>query len=155
MTNTSLISWVPVTVPSFCERLIGFSVPISNRSLVISYEAVHLLTLGETASVSTDDVAEYDIYDPDTHSAQYQGVVYTIIGLHGGNPLLTSPDGRDLKLDQNRLALEVTSGSTIELSTTYQNFSGDWVAATFSTDGRFILLGCPYDFDFRVWRRSS
>lgn len=40
-------------------------------------------------------------------------------------------------------------------ATAYQNFSGDWAAATFSPDGQFILLGCPYDFDFRVWRLSS
>jgi hypothetical protein len=156
MPNSSLLSWLPVSVPSFCERLIGFSVPVSNRSLVVSYEAVHILTLGETVHVDTDDsVAQYDIYDPDTGTAEYRDVVYSIIGLHGGRPLLTSPDGCDLKLDQTRQTLTVTSGTGIELSTAYENFSGDCAVATFSPDGQLLLLGCPYDFDFRLWRRSS
>ena len=154
MANTSLASWVPVAAPSFCERLIGFSVPIERRSLLISYEAAHLLTLGETVSIHTDDsVAAYDIYDPRSGTARYRNDVYSIIGLHGGQPLLASPDGSDLRLERH--SLTVTSGTKVELSTAYENFSGDWAAATFSPDGRFILLGCPYDFDFRVWRRSS
>jgi hypothetical protein len=35
----------------------------------------------------------------------------------------------------------------------YENFSGDWAIATYSPDGRYILLGCPYDFDFIALER--
>jgi hypothetical protein len=37
----------------------------------------------------------------------------------------------------------------------YKNFSGGWAAATFSPEARYILLGCPYDFDFVVLERNS
>jgi hypothetical protein len=37
----------------------------------------------------------------------------------------------------------------------YANFSGAWAAATFSTDGKYVVLGCPYDFDFVVLERED
>ena len=39
--------------------------------------------------------------------------------------------------------------------TPYKNFSGDWEAATYSPDGRYIVLGCPYNFDFAVLERTT
>ncbi|NUP09161.1 MAG: hypothetical protein HOW73_24180 [Polyangiaceae bacterium] len=147
--------WTPVVVPPFCERLIGFSVPVDGRSLVLSYEAVHILTLGDSLRVDTDDtLAEYDIYDPEVGIATYHDTTYSILGLHGGRALSRSPTGAVLMLDQDKQVLTVTSDDVIELTCDYQNFSGDWAAATFSPDGAYILLGCPCDFDFRVWKRA-
>jgi hypothetical protein len=148
--------WSLLNVPPFCERLIGFSVPVGDRSLAISYEAVHVLRLGESVVVDTDrDFAEYDLYDPETGTAEYKGTIYTIIGLHGGDPLVTTSFGARLALDQVEQTVAVTNGDLLELMANYQNFSGDWAAATFSPNGLYLLLGCPYDFDFRIWRRTS
>jgi hypothetical protein len=148
--------WSLLAVPPFCERLIGFSVPVGDRSLVISYEAVHVLRLGESVTVDTDrEFAEYDIYDPETGIAEYAGARFTIIGLHGGKPVLTTPYGARLELDQSRQTILVRSRDTVELAAHYENFSEDWAAATFSPDGLYLLLGCPYDFDFRIWRHVA
>ena len=147
--------WSLLNVPPFCERLIGFSVPVGDRLLAISYEAVHVLTLGESVVIDTNrDFAEYDLYDPEKGTAEYNGTIYTIIGLHGGDPLLATSFGARLELDQAKETVAVAIGDSIELMTSYENFSGAWAAATFSPDGLYLLLGCPCDFDFRIWRRT-
>ena len=57
-------------VPEICERLLGSSVPQEDRVLVISYEGTHVVHLGATITVETDDAfAEYDIYDSDVGTA--------------------------------------------------------------------------------------
>ena len=148
--------WSLVKTPPICERLIGFSVPVAGVSLVVSYEGVHLLHLGEPITVETDVThREYDLYDPDAGTVEYHGVTYRIIGLHGGTPLSVAPQGDRIEFDpqQETLAVVTPLGRTLDVR--YENFSGDWAAATFSPDGKFLLLGCPYDFDFRVWRRCD
>ena len=122
---------------------------------MISYEATHVVHLGATITVETDEeFAEYDIYDRDVGTATYRGREYQIIGLHDGAPLLDSPMGERLVLDVKAQVLAVARGSTTVFSRRYENFSGSWAAATFSPDGRYIVLGCPYDFDFVVLERQ-
>jgi hypothetical protein len=148
--------WREPKVPEICERMIGFSVPQDNQVLVISYEGTHVVRIGSTITVETDEeFAEYDIYDPESGVARYRGREYQIIGLHGGVPLLESPTGERLVLDVKAQVLSVLRDSTIVYSRPYKNFSGDWAAATFSLDGRYIVLGCPYDFDFVVLERCA
>jgi hypothetical protein len=155
--NESLLDvnkWQRLKVPPICERMIGFSIPLDDEVLVISYEGVHLLQLGNKITVKTDNrFSEYDLYDPDSGTAQYQGKSYQIIGLHGGNPIRETPDGAKLKLDKVSETLSIIQGNQIDFSMKYTNFSGDWVSATFSVDGRYVVLGCPYDFDFVVLAR--
>ncbi len=151
-----MVDWRRLPVPQFCERLIGFSVPENGEILVVSYEGVHLLRLGPQITVETDnEYAEHDIYDPVTGVASYRGKEYRIIGLHGGSPLVEGPDGERLVLDTDSETLSVVRGGKMVYSTAYENFSGDWAAATFSQDGRYIVLGAPYDFDFIVLERPS
>ena len=147
--------WHPIAVPGFCERLLGFSVPSDRRVLVISYGGVYVISLGESVEISTDDrFVEYDIYDPETGIAEYDGARWDIIGLHGGRPIHSSPQGEVLKLSESTNSLQIAGRSGSMFTTKFDNFSGDWAAATFSPDGEFVVLGCPYDFDFRVWRRE-
>jgi hypothetical protein len=135
--------------------MIGFSVPQDGEVLVVSYEAVHLLRLGPKVIVDTDhEFAEYDLYDPDSGLAHYRGKQYRILGLHGGYPLLESPRGERLVLDTDSETLTVEQNGEAIFSTSYENFSGDWAAATFSPDGRYLVLGCPYDFDFMILERK-
>lgn len=148
--------WHRLAVPPICERMIGFSIPQDGEVLVVSYEGTHLIRLGAEVTVETDDeFAEYDIYDARTGVAHYRGKEYRIIGLQGGSPLCESPRGERLVLDTDAELLSVVqNGETIFLMP-YKNFSGDWAAATFSPDGRYIILGCPYDFDFMVLEREN
>jgi hypothetical protein len=148
--------WRRLSVPAICERMIGFSVPQDDAVLVVSYEGMHLLRLGQPVTVETDqDYAEYDLYDADAGVCAYRGKEWTIIGLYPGRPIHTGIAGERLVLDAAKETISVIrSGEEVWLSP-FENFSGDWVAATFSQDRRFIVLGCPYDFDFRIWQRTA
>jgi hypothetical protein len=144
--------WRQLQIPPICERMIVFSVPQNDIVLVISYEGMHLLDLTEPVTVETDeDFAEYDCYNPDVGIAEYHGQKWSIIGLYPGTPLLNSPQDEELKLDTKGLRISLWQNGTATWSSSFQNFSGDWAAATFSPDGKLLVLGCPYDFDFRVW----
>lgn len=148
--------WKRLKVPPICERMIGFSIPQDDEILIVSYEGVHLLHLGDEVTVQTDNnFAGYDIYDVDSGIALYQDTKYQIIGLEGGNPILKSSFGERLTLDTDSEILSVMRGDTTVFSTEYENFSGDWATATFCPDGRYIVLGCPYDFDFVVLVRAA
>jgi hypothetical protein len=147
--------WRRLQIPPICERMIGFSVPQDGEVLVISYEGVHLLHIGPEVTVETDEeFAEYDICDPDSGVGRYRGKEYQIVGLQGGSPILESPDGERLVLDTESEILSVMQNGETVYSTPYKNFSRDWAVATFSPDGRYIVLGCPYDFDFMVLERE-
>lgn len=147
--------WRQIVVPSFCERMIGFSVPQDEAVLVVSYEGMHIIRLTEPVMIETDEeFAEYDCYDPDAGIAEYRGMKWSIIGLYPGTPILKSCFNEELQLDRKGLRVAVLQDGTERWSTSFENFSGDWAAATFSPNGMSIVLGCPYDFDFRVWRRD-
>jgi hypothetical protein len=149
--------WRRLKVPPICERLIGFSIPQEGVVLIISYEGTHLLRLGDDeVTVETDkNFVEYDIYEPDAGVAGYRGKQYQIIGLHGGSPILDGPGGESLVLDTDAGILSVENNGNTLFSMEYENFSGDWAAVTFSPDGRYIVLGCPYDIDFVVLEREA
>jgi len=148
--------WCQLEVPRICERMIGFSVPQGDVVLVISYEGMHLVHLNNPIKVDTDEeFAEYDCYNPDEGIAEYDGKRWRIIGLYQGSPILKSPQGEELRLDAKRLNISIWKHSAETWSSSFKNFSGDWTAATFSPDGKFVVLGCTYDFDFRVWQRRS
>jgi hypothetical protein len=147
--------WQRVSVPRICERLLGFSVPQDDQVLVISSDGTHLIRLGEAITVTTDSTrAGYDVYRSALGICRYQDREWQIIGLHGQNhALLTTARSEWLELDEADKTISVLLGGVEDWSSSYENFSGDWAAARFSADGRFIVLGCPFDFDFRVWRR--
>lgn len=149
-------AWQQLPVPYICERMLGFSVPQDDTVLVVSYEGTHLVRLGSPVGVETDpDYTEYDLYDPDAGVCRYRDRIWDIIGLFPGRPLLNGRDGARLVLDPAGLTVSVIRGDEPVWSSAFENFSGDWAAVTFSPDGRFIVLGCPYDFDFRVWERVA
>jgi protein-tyrosine phosphatase len=155
--NWRLMStWRRLYIPPICERMLGFSVPQDGEVLVVSYGGTHLLRLGPEVTVESDHAfVEYDIYDPETGLARYRGKEYRIIGQHGGSPLLDSPRGETLVLDTEAEALSVVQNGETVFSMPYKNFSGDWAAATFSPDGRYVVLGCPHGFDFMILEREA
>lgn len=151
-----MAEWRQLSMPGFCERMIGFSVPLNDTILVISYEGMHLLRLGPSVTVNTDlEYREYDLYDPDAGICRYLGKEWDIIGIHPGRPILSVRQDERLVLDIASETVSVVRADRVVWSSDYANFSGDWAAATFSPDGRFIVVGCPYDFDFRVFERQQ
>jgi hypothetical protein len=150
------MGWRRLAVPGICERMIGFSVPEDDSVLVVSYDGIHLVRLAEPVTVETDsEYREYDLYDPNTGVCRYRGHEWNIIGLCPGRPILTGLDGEVLVLDPVAETVSVRRNGKAVWSSNYENCSGDWAAVTFSPNGRFIVLGCPYDFDFRVWERHA
>lgn len=148
-------AWRQLPVPEICERMIGFSVPQDDTVLVVSYQGMHLVRVGTPVTVETDfEYSEYDLYDPETGVCDYQGQVWNMIGLFPGKPQLVGQEGEQLELDTEDQTVSVIKSAKVVWSSRLKNFSGDWAAATFSPDGKFIVLGCPYDFDFRVWQRT-
>ena len=147
--------WHSIPVPGFCERMIGFSVPVERDVLLLTYDGLKMMHISKPITISTlDDHADpHDFYDPDTGFADYRGIRWELLGIHPGRPVLERPNGERLSVDDSALRISVRRLDATVWESEYENFSGDWVAATFSPDDWYILLGCPYDFDFRVWER--
>jgi hypothetical protein len=115
---------------------------------------MHVLWLGSPVTIETDpEYAEYDLYDVKAGVFRCRDRDWDVIGLWPGRPVLNGPDGEQLALDVEGQAVSVIKDGHAVWSSAYENFSGDWAAATYSPDGRFIVLGCPYGFDFRIWER--
>jgi hypothetical protein len=156
---TANAAWRELKVPTDWERLIGFSVPQDGTVLAVSNEGMHLLHLGPPVTVESDhDHADWDLWAGEGATFHYQGRAWEVLGLAEGRPLLTGRDGERLVVDVlsiDRGMISVVQHGNVVWSAPFKNFSGDWVSATFSLDGRFIVLGCPYDFDFHVWMRAD
>ena len=124
--------------------------------LVAAYGSMHLIDLAEPTSVLLNPAGdEYESFDGAADTCRYAGEVWQMLGLYGGEPVLTSPTGEWLELDAAELTLSVYVGNKAVWSAPFESFSGDWAAATVSPDGRYIVVGCPCDVDLRAWRRAS
>ena len=145
-----------VKTQRICERVIGFSVPADDELIVISYEGLHRLRLRPTVVVGCDpQFSEYAAYDPGSGIACYEGREYSIIGLHGGTPVLTTDRGERLHLDTQAESLSISGNGAETFTMKYENLSGDWVVATFSREGNWVVLGCPYGSDLVVLQRAG
>ncbi len=153
-----MATWRDVDIPCLghIERLTGFSVPVGNRVAVISYEALHVIDLTARRIIERDEtVAEGgDAYDAQTQTLHHKGISYPILGVHGGSrALLTNPLGERLAFDTSidgpgsivRVLHVLDADNQAPIDIHFDDFSGDWCHATFSPDGRFIVVGAPYD----------
>ena len=158
MLQSSKSTWRAKETPNFCERMIGFSVPNASRDvLLICYDGLKIMNLSNPITVRSLPVPSgYDPFDfyPESSMLTIENHDWQIIGLEPGNPIAVRPNGQKLSVDETKLEISIADGGTTIWSDSYENFSGDWVAATFSSDDWYIVLGCPYDFDFRVWERK-
>ena len=142
-------AWHQVNFQSFMfERIIGFSIPVDEQLAVISYDAVYLVRLDNQGEVVKD--SQYpeggDIYDQERQLLSYRGTEFNILGLYGGNPLLLSRFGESVNIDKEREVASVQEADgRLTLQFPFEDFSGDWVYASFSEDSTYFLLGMPYD----------
>lgn len=146
--------WSNVKLNQQWERMLGFTLPVGDRVIVIAYDGLDLIQLHEPGNPTWDDrYAEgKGIYDWQKQILDYEGVRYRVLGLHGGEPLLISKYGETLSVDTVTQTLTIRDASGIvTLTHHYLDASGDWLAMTFSPDAQYVLLGFPYGLD--VFRR--
>ena len=148
--------WNRIKLPYIFERMLAFSIPMRDCVLVLEDEALHFISLSPELEVTTDKehAEEYlDIYDNEPNIFNYRGKLYKMLGLYGGEPILSDIYGNQLNLDAERELLEITDieGKVIQ-EIQYFNLSGDWAYTTFSPDGEMLAIGVPYDLF--LFRRS-
>lgn len=140
--------WKPIQLPYIFERMIAFSIPAADVVWILSYEGLHRLTLVPRPEVWTEPkhAEDYGLLDADGTLLVYAGQRIPMLGLYGGEPLLRHPKGQQLAphFDSERVDVLAPDGS-IEQAITFKDLSGDWGFATFSADGRYLLVGIPYE----------
>lgn len=149
-------SWLQLRVAPLAERIVGFSIPVNQRFIVLAYDGVLTVRLSDrTEVISHEEIPGQDLYDSELGCAEYWGERYRVLGYgyDGGIGITHSPQGDELRLNVQTQRIQVVSGVELTLDEPFENLSGDWSAATFSDCGGYVVLGCPYDFDMRVYRR--
>lgn len=142
--------WTEPRLPPIFERMIGCSIPVDGEVAIISYEGIHLVNLHRPESVHHDLGIQPDVRQD---KLLYKSKTYSILGLQGGTPILKSVQGDHLEIlaESGRLLVH-TPGLKRPIESSFEDLSGDWCLATFSTDGSWIVLGVPYDLI--VFRRD-
>lgn len=149
------MAWQEVRLHQPWERMLGFTVPKSGQVAVIAYDGIFLHDLGNPKEVTEDSrfPEGEGIYDESRQVLRLGGEELSVLGLYGGNPILTSPLGEILMLDTVRDILHIQGRNAASTSEhRYRDASGDWAVATFSDDFQFALVGVPYDL--YCWRRA-
>jgi hypothetical protein len=146
--------WQQLPLPYVCERLIAFSIPEGDEFWALSAEGLHRITLAPEVSVWTDPAhaEDDDLYDIERGLLSYGGRKFWMVGLHGGEPVGDLPGGERLELDPDAGWLSVTDRAGRWLADVGPfDLSQDWAYATFSTDGRYVVIGTPSELS--VYRR--
>ena len=153
--------WVEVPVPYVAERFIAITVPDGERFFAVSYEGVHEIVFGPPLEVRSD------FAHPEGEGV-YAGDVLTVAGrdwpaagLYGGSGLLVDDRGYRLELEPPEPAETsddgwvhvMRAGGGCVHSLPFQDFSGGWQQATFSTDFRHVVIGTPYTIT--IYRREE
>lgn len=139
--------WQSVPLPYICERLICFSIPVSDEFWILSYEGLHRVTIAPTISVSTDRsyAGDLDIWNAEDGELLVVGDgFHKALGLAGGHPIHELPGSERLEVDPDTKILAVadpTRQHVQELG--FFDEAEDWTHATFSTDGRYVVVGTP------------
>ena len=160
--------WVRLGLPrQHWERMLGFSIPERQELVIVTYDGIARLNLETLKQAAFDDryPEGEGIYELASSELRYDGQTYQIVGVYGGTPLLQNslgerivlgveeeeeekdtPDGRHVKATsaESTLLIQDQDGNP-SFEFTFQNFSRDWQRATFSRDGRYVVLGMPYD----------
>ncbi len=141
--------WKEIRLPYIFERMMAFSVTVSNRVVIISYEGIHTLNFGIAPFQIQHDLAYPEggnLFDWASNTLKYQGQDYGTLGLYGGTPRLTSALREELVLrSQDKTFSVLDESGQVLFQHRYQDLSRDWAAITFASDDKFIVLGVPYD----------
>ncbi len=166
------MAWRRTEFPSWtCERMIGFSLPVNRRIVLVCYCGIVSMDLATPAAWTLDDSEEVweggDGYDSDSQTLRYGGTTYSVLGLYGGEPILRSTAGDEVHLTPAvlidpqvgryaRTLLVRDQSGHVTLRFTFEELSGTWGLATFSQDGNLVIAGMPFDlFVFARDERAS
>ncbi len=139
--------WQQVDPNQQWERMLGFTLAVDHRMIVIAYDALYPIDLRRPRSfVSDDRFPEGEgVYDYESQILTYEGQTHYVLGLYGGSPIIWSGRGEVLEVDTERETLRIAGlDGKIALKFHYSDVSGDWLSATFSQDDEYVLLGVPY-----------
>ncbi len=147
--------YTEIIIPSFCDRIIGFSVPESNVVWAMSQKGLHKIELGLKTTVQTDPnhAEDYEIFDTEANILDYKGQQSRMLGENGGDPILQStirhtlqrgPKGTVSARGESWECFDIlgADGKKVE-QLRFLDKSGDWCYATFSEDGRYVIVGVP------------
>ncbi len=94
--------WEKVELPGYIfERMVGFSLPAASEVAIVSFEGVHIIDLESPGNVLNDDryPEGKGIYDERKQVLVYEGKIFKMLGVFGGEPILDSSQGEQLVLD--------------------------------------------------------
>jgi hypothetical protein len=124
------------------DRIIGFTIPRGGTFHICDHDEVWRVRIGAVAEAELTDDAPYEFI---AANRDFLGLV--MHGMSANTPIH--------EVDRSRLAYDfdpksdavtvrcVTSGAQQDIS--FRTFSGDWFAASFSDDGKHLVLAEPYD----------
>ena len=147
--------YTEIIIPSFCDRIIGFSVPESTTVWAMSRRGLHEIELGLRPTVATDPrhAENYEIFDTELNILDYKGRQSRMLGENGGEPILKStvwhtlrrgPQGTVSASGESWESFDVLGADgTVLQQLRFLDTSGDWCYATFSEDGRYVVIGVP------------
>lgn len=130
-----------LTLPSISERYIGFTIPKAGTFYICDHDEVWRVTIGSEPAIEVTDLAPYEFVED---RADFLGLVFA--GLTENQPFLRvgqNEIGYDFEPKKEFVTVKYVVGDQrgeIE----FPIFSGDWFAASFSDDGRHLLLAEPY-----------
>ena len=155
------MAWRKLEFPSWtCERMIGFSLPVAGRLVLVCYCGIVSMDLANPAAWTLDDSETAweggTGYDQTTQTLQYRGAIYRLLGLYGGEPIQRSGAGEEAELTAP-VVIDTTGGrymrsltirdrsGAVSFRVDFEELSGDWGFATFTSDGNYVIAGMPYD----------
>jgi hypothetical protein len=127
--------------PPLSDRIIGFTIPKSEAFYICDHDEVWRIVIGVTPSVEATDHSPYEFVKG---RSDFLGLVFA--GCSANNPIL--------RVGQNEIAYDFdprndfvtveykAAGRSGEIA--FRTFSGDWFAASFSDEGKHLVLAEPY-----------
>jgi hypothetical protein len=131
-----------LSMPPESDRIIGFTIPRGNSFYICDHDEVWSVDIGQPLRVAVTDNEPYKFVE---QSKDFVGLVFS--GLSANAPLHKVGESEityafDPKSDFVIVNYKVASQRG-ELK--FRTTSGDWFAASFSDDGRYLVLAEPYD----------
>ena len=128
--------------PPESDRIVGFTIPKAGSFYICAHDEVWCAAIEPNPTVQVTDHQPYEFIESRT---DFLGPVFE--GLRENSPLL--------RVGHNEIALDIdpkkgvatvrysVAGRTGQIK--FRTPSGDWFAASFSDDGRYLILEEPYE----------
>jgi hypothetical protein len=131
----------PIPFANPCERIIGLTIPTDGHFHLCDYDEVWEVAIGPPLTIEPSDLRPYRLADT---SDDFIGW-----GQTRNAPILSSgTDVISYAFDPHASHVELRYRvGGVEGRIDFPTFSGDWFCASFSRDGRHLVLAEPYRVD--------